>query len=38
MDHFEMYVKEMGGENGSEFITGLGSDQMTSFGVGSAEN
>ena len=32
-----MYVKEMGGENGSGFVTGLGWDQM-SFGAGSAEN
>ena len=31
-------VKEMGGENGSGFVTGLGSVEMTGFGVGSAEN
>jgi hypothetical protein len=33
-----MYDKKMGGENGSGFVTGLGSDQMTGFGVSSAEN
>jgi len=37
-DHFEMYAKEMGGENGDGFVTGLRWDQMTDFGVGSAEN
>jgi hypothetical protein len=37
-DHFEMYVKEMGGENSSGFVTGLGSVQMTGIGVGNAEN
>ena len=33
-----MFVKQMGGENGSGFVTGLGADQITGFGVGSAEN